>query len=135
MATIYKDIVIKAPPAHVWAAVRDFQAAPARLFPGVLTDSKAKAGGRVVTFANGLVVTELLVSSDEVTRRLAFTAVEGTPATHHNASLQVFDHGQGESRLVWITDVLPNEMGEPVRALVDQGAVVLKETLEQSITS
>ena len=131
MATIYRDIVIKAPPAHVWAAVRDFQAAPVRLFPGVLTGSKAEADGRVVTFANGLVVRELLVSLDDETRRLAFTAVDG-PAKHHNASFQVFDHGQGESRVVWITDVLPDAMGEPVRALVDHGAVVMKATLERS---
>ena len=134
MATIYKEIVIKAPSSHVWAAVRDFQAAPVRLFPSVLTDSKAEPGARVVTFANGLVVRELLVSSDEETRRLAFTAVDG-PTKHHNASFQVFDHGQGESRLVWITDVLPNEMGDSVRALVDHGAVLLKATLERPAQS
>lgn len=134
MATIYKEIVINAPAAHVWAAVRDFQAAPVRLFPSVLTDSKEEAGGRVVTFANGLVVRELLISSDEDTRRLAFTAVDG-PARHHNASFQVFDHGPGEARLVWITDVLPDAVGEPVRALIDHGAGVLKATLERTAPS
>ena len=90
--------------------------------------------GAAIGFANGLVVRELLVSSDEETRRLAFTAVDG-PATHHNASFQVFDHGQGETRLVWITDVLPHEVGEPVRALIDHGAVVLKATLEGAAAS
>ena len=134
MATIYKDIVIQAPAAHVWAAVRDFQAAPVRLFPGVLTGSKAEEGARVVTFANGLVVRELLISSDEVTRRLAFTAVDG-PTSHHNASFQVFEHGHGETRLVWITDVLPNEVEDAVRALVDHGAVVLKATMERTAPS
>jgi hypothetical protein len=131
MATIYKDLVIHAPAAHVWDAVRDFHAAPQRLFPGLLTGSQPEPEARVVTFADGQVFRELLLSIDEAQRRLAFTAIGG-PLTHHNASFQVFDHGQGHARLVWITDVLPNEVRDAVAALVEQGAVLVKDTLENS---
>lgn len=131
MATIYKDIVIHAPAAHVWDAVRDFHAAPLRLFPGLLSDSQPEPEARTVTFANGLVFRELLLSIDDERRRLAFSAIGG-PLTHHNASFQVFDHGASDTRLVWITDVLPNEVRDSVAALVEQGAVLVKQTLEAS---
>jgi hypothetical protein len=131
MATVYKELLIHAPAAHVWDAVRDFHAAHLRLFPGLLTDSQPESEARVVTFANGMVFRELLLSVDEAQRRLAFAAIGG-PLTHHNASFQVFELGPDDARLVWITDVLPNEVRDTVAALVEQGAALVKMTLERS---
>jgi len=51
---------------------------------------------------------------------------------HHNASMQVFPEGEGRTRLVWITDLLPNDLAGPVGALVEQGASVVKLTLERA---
>ncbi len=129
MAAIYKEILIDAPPEEVWAAVRDVGAVHERLTPGLLTDARLEDGARVVTFANGMVARELIVSLDDGLRRFSYAAVGGR-AAHHNASFQVFAEGEGRTRLVWVTDVLPDELSAPIGALVEQGAAVMKRTLE-----
>ena len=97
--------------------------------PGVLTDARLDGEARVVTFANGLVVRELIVDVDDEHRRLSYAAVGGR-TSHHNASMQVLPEGAGHCRIVWITDLLPAEMAGPVAALVEQGARAMKATLE-----
>ncbi len=130
MASIRKDVVIDAPPDVVWSAVRDVGEVHRRLVPGVLTDARLEAGARVVTFANGMVVRELIVDVDDRTRRFAYTAV-GAGTRHHNASMQVVTEGDRASRLIWITDLLPDEMAGPIGALIEQGAAAMKRTLER----
>ena len=51
-------------------------------------------------------------------------------STHHNASAQVLDEGDGRSRFVWVTDVLPDALGAATDALMERGIAVIKETLE-----
>lgn len=128
MATIHREILIDAPAEAVWDAVRDVGAAHRRLVPGVLTDTRLDGDARVVTFANGLVARELIVTIDDERRRLAYASVGGR-ARHHHASMQVLAAGGG-ARLVWITDVLPDELAEPIGALVEAGAAAMKRTLE-----
>lgn len=129
MACIRKEIVVEASSDLVWAAVRDVGQVHKRLVPGVLTDAHLEDGARVVTFANGLVVRELIVDLDDENRRFAYAAVGGR-TTHHNASIQVLSEGKDRCRLVWITDLLPQEMVSPIFALMEQGAMVMKQTLE-----
>ena len=129
MATIYKEFTVEAGVDPVWDALRDFGAVHQRLAPGFATDCKVEEGARVVTFANGLVARELLVGVDESARRLCYSAVGGK-ATHHNASAQLFAEGAGRTRFVWITDVLPNELAGFIDAMMEQGAEVMKRTLE-----
>jgi carbon monoxide dehydrogenase subunit G len=130
MATIHKEISIAAPPEHVWAAVRDVGNVHTRLVPGLVTDTRLEQTARVVTFANGMVVRELIVTIDDTAQRLAYASVGGR-AMHHNASIQVFPDGSGGSRLVWITDVLPDDVAGPIRGLVEQGSAIMKQTLER----
>jgi hypothetical protein len=113
----------------VWDALRDVGALHTRLVAGCVTDCRLEAGARVVTFANGVVARELIVDVDDTTRRLAWAAVGGR-LTHHNASAQVFDEGQGRSRVVWIADLLPDEMAPAIGAMIEQGTVAMKRTLE-----
>ena len=134
MAAIYKEILIEAPAEEVWAAVRDVGAVHERLTPGLVTDARLEGGARVVTFANGMVARELIVSLDDELRRFSYAAVGGR-AAHHNASFQVFAEGEGSTRLVWVTDVLPDEVAAPIRGLVEQGAAVMKRTLESRRTT
>ena len=129
MASIRKETIIEAPADAVWDAVRDVGEVHKRLVPGMLTDARLEEGARVVSFANGMVVRELIVDLDDDLRRLAYAATGGR-ATHHNASIQVFSEGEHRCRLVWITDVLPHEMATPISALVEQGSRVMKQTLE-----
>jgi carbon monoxide dehydrogenase subunit G len=129
MACIRKEVTIAASPDAVWDAVRDFGAVHKRLVPGLVADSRLEDGARIVTFANGMVVRELIVDIDDQARRLAYAAVGGR-AAHHNASMQVFPEGETHSRLVWITDVLPDELTGPIRANVEHGSEIMKRTLE-----
>jgi len=127
MATIRKDIAVDASPDTTWAAVRDVGNAH-QLFAGVLTDCRLEDGARTVTFANGMVVRELIVSVDDETRRFAWSA-RGERFVHHNASLEVLPAGDGKSRVVWTADVLPDAMAPAVAGLMDAGAAAMQRTL------
>jgi hypothetical protein len=116
-------------PEDVWAAVRDVGAVHQRLAPGFAVDTRLDGDARVVTFANGRVVRELLVDIDDNSRRVAY-AVEQRRPTHHNSSMQVFAEADGRSRLVWITDILPNDVAGVFASVIEQGAAVMKQTLE-----
>lgn len=133
MASIRKEILIEASAETVWAAVRDVGALHERLVPGFVVDTRLEADARVVTFGNGMVVRELIVDLDDQARRLAWSA-RGGGLTHHNASVQVFADGEGRSRLVWIADLLPNELAGDIRAMIEQAAAVMKPTLEGRAT-
>lgn len=132
MASIRKEIPIDAHPDDVWAAVRDVGAVHQRLAQGFVIDTRLEGDVRVVTFANGWIARELIVDIDDEGRRLAYAAVGGQ-ATHHNASIQVFADGESRSRLVWITDVLPDDLAGPIGSLVEQGAEAMKHTLERQV--
>ena len=134
MASIHKEIVIEAVPEKVWDAIRDVGAVHKRLAAGFVIDTRSDDESRIVTFANGMVVRELIVDIDDESLRLAYAAVGGL-TKHHNASMQVFAEGEDRSRLVWITDLLPNELAVAIGALVEQGAEVMKKTLELASAS
>ena len=129
MASIRKELRLNVPPQDVWDAVRDIGAVHKRLCPGVLTDARLENDARIVTFANGLIVRERIVDLDDDARRFVWAA-EGAPLTHHNASMQVFEDGDRHSRLVWITDILPNTIAGDIQALINQGADAIRQTLE-----
>jgi hypothetical protein len=76
-----------------------------------------------------MVVREPIVDIDDQTRRLVYTAVGGM-TRHYNASMQVFPDGDRRRRLVWIIDLLPNELAGTIGALAEQASVVMKRTLE-----
>ena len=130
MASIHKEIAINANPEKVWAVIRDIGAVHKRLVPGLVTDVRLEADARVVTFTNGMVVRELSVDISDEHRRLAYAAVGGM-FKHHNASMQVVADGQDRCRLLWITDLLPDEVAEAVTKIIDEGAVIMKHTLER----
>jgi hypothetical protein len=75
------------------------------------------------------VARELLVGIDDANRHLAYT-ITGGKASHHHASAQVFTLGEGLSRFVWITDVLPDELAAYIEPMMAQGGVAMKKTLE-----
>src|SRR3954467_9327564 len=108
MASIRKEIAIAARAEQVWDAVRDIGALHTRLVPGFVVDTKLEPGARIVTFGNGVVARELIVTIDDAERRLVWSVVGGR-FTHHNASAQAFDEGENRCRFVWIADVLPDE--------------------------
>ena len=131
MASLHKDILIDAAPDHVWAAVRDFGAVHTRLAPGFVTDARLDGDARIVTFANGNVARELLVDCDETRRRLVY-AIANERVKHYSASVQVIADGEARSRLVWIVDLLPNEMAPYVDGQMDQAVLAMQKALGRS---
>jgi carbon monoxide dehydrogenase subunit G len=130
MASIRKEISTKASPDDVWDALRDVGALHTRLVPGFVTDTRLEPGARVVTFGNGKVVRELIVSIDETERRLVWSA-RGGSLTHHNGSAQALAEADGLTKVVWIADVLPDEAASAIGAMMEQGMAVMKQTLDR----
>jgi len=131
MASIRREVSIEVAPETVWSALRDVGALHTRLVTGFVTDCVLDGDARIVTFANGMVVRELIVDVDDSARRLVWSAVGGR-LSHHNASAQVFAEGPQHSRLVWIADLLPNEMAPAIAGMIEQGTAAMKRTLESA---
>lgn len=131
MASIRKEILIHHRADLVWDAVRDVGAVHTRVAPGFLTGCRMEDAplARVVTFANGMEARELIVDVDDSARRLVW-AVVGGRLTHHNASMQVIAEGTGRTRVVWVADLLPNELAPVIAGMIDQGLAAMKATLE-----
>jgi len=128
MASIHKNIPIEAPAHTVWDAVRDFGSPHQRLVPGFVLDARLDGDARIVTFANGTMARELLVDCDDARRRLVY-AVVSERIKQHSASVQVTADGDTRARLIWIVDVLPNEIAPYVDGQMDQAALAMQKTL------
>jgi len=130
MATIHKEIQIERSKEFVWDANRDVGAIHQRLVPGFVADCKLEGDWRIVTFANGMVVRELIVDVDDKSCRHSWSA-RGEPLTHHNASIQVFSEGDDKCRVVWIADLMPNEVAGPIGEMIQDGLNTIKQTLQK----
>lgn len=131
MASIRKEVLLDAPIDTVWAALRDVGALHTRLVPGFVIDCRMDGDARVVTFANGMEARELIVDVSDSERRVVWASVGGK-LTHHNASAQVFAEDSGQSRLVWIADLLPNELTAVIATMIEHGLVAMKRTFATS---
>jgi len=133
MATVHKEVEIARSGSAVWDAIRDVGAIHKRLVPGFVVDCKLSGDSRLVTFANGMVIRELIVSVDDERCRHAWSA-RGEPLTHHNASIEVFADGDSKCRVVWIADLLPDEAASTVGGMMSQGLEAMRRTLEGGLT-
>ena len=125
MASIYKDIPLDARADDVWAAVRDYGAVHQRVAPGFVTDCKLDGDSRIVTFANGNVAQELLVTMDEARKRLVYTVISER-VKQHSASIQIVADGEARCRMIWIADLLPNEIAPYVSSQMDLGCAAMQ---------
>jgi Polyketide cyclase / dehydrase and lipid transport len=130
MATIRSEIKTAARIGDVWSAVRDVGALHTRLVPGFVVDTKLEPGARVVTFINGVVLREPIVTLDDEARRLVWTA-EGGRARHYNAALQVTALPDGLTSLVWTADFLPDELHDYFSRAIEAGMAAMQRSLDQ----
>jgi hypothetical protein len=130
MASLRKELVLAAPAARVWSALRDFGAVHERLAPGFVTGAMMEGNDvRVVTFFNGTSARETLVGRDDTLRRLAY-AILGGRAAHYAASAEVRDGDDGGCRFVWTVDVLPDALAPYIDDMMTRGAAAMKAALE-----
>src|SRR5262249_2148974 len=131
MASIRLEMTVRADPVRVWDAVRDVGAIHTRLAPDFVTNVTMEGEvGRIVTFANGMTATELIVDLDDQARRLVWSVVGGR-LTHHNGSLQISPDGSG-CRVVWVADILPHDLKGPIQEMMQQGMDAMKKKLEST---
>jgi hypothetical protein len=129
MASIHREIQVCRSREDVWDAVRDVGSIHRRLVPGFVVDCRLEGESRYLTFGNGMTIREIIVDVDDRAFRHSWSA-RGEPFTHHNASLQVFAEDENTSRLVWIADLLPNEIADAIADMIEQGLRTMKTTLE-----
>jgi hypothetical protein len=132
MASIHHEITIGTSAEQAWAALRQVGLAH-NLFAPVLTDGHLDGDVRTVTFADGQVIRERIIDISEERRRVAYSVIEGSAMTHHNASMQIVPEGKDRCRFVWVADFLPHEAAGVMAPLMQQGAEALKANLEREM--
>src|SRR4029078_4383633 len=120
MASIHREFEVAVPADVAWEAFRDIGAVHTRLARQYVVDTRLEGDSRVVTFANGMVARERIVDIDNGRRRLAYAVVD-SGLSHHTACFEVVPDGDQRSRIIWITDLLPDSMAEQITAMVDGG--------------
>ena len=132
MPSIHHEIFIAVPADQVWDAVRDVAALHTRLVPGFVSMTEMvkdeKTATRRVTFANGVVVDEVIVDCDDQRRRLVWS-IKGVE--HHNGVMTVA-FAEGGSRVTWTADVLPAELAERFAPSMGAGLAAMKANLEKA---
>lgn len=132
MTMIRRTFTVPVGPDEVWDVLRDIGAVHTRLAPGFVTDTVVVAPDtRRVSFANGAIVTEQIVTLDEDARRLAYTILERA-AEHHHASFEVLPAPEGAT-VVWTTDVMRGAVAETFRATMVAAVPVMAAALSRAV--
>jgi hypothetical protein len=114
----------------VWDAIRDIGALHTRLVPGFVTDTKLEGRVRTVTFGNGMVIREPIVTIDDAAKRLVWSA-EGGMTTHYNGAVEVLSIDGGATRVIWTADFLPDKAAGTIASAIETGMAVMKKTLDR----
>jgi hypothetical protein len=130
MASLRKEIHVDAPLTLAWGALRDVSALHTKLVPGFVTDTRMEGTARIVTFGNGTVAREEIVSVDDRRHRVCW-AILDAPFQHYSAAAWVEPEGDG-TRFIWTVDLLPDELAARVEGMMDTGIQVIRQTLEST---
>jgi carbon monoxide dehydrogenase subunit G len=130
MASIRKEIVVRASADKVWDAMRDVGALHGRLVPGFVVDTRLEPGCRIVTFANGMVVRERIVTVDDEARRVVWSSTGGTLA-HHNGAAQALEEPDGRTRVIWVADLLPDSAAGAIGEMMGHGMAAMQAALDR----
>ena len=129
MATIRKEVQIHASPQRVWNALRDVGALHTRLAPGFVVDTRLDGNARIVTFGNGMVVREDIVSVDDDAHWVVWAIVD-QQFQHYNGAAQVVANSDDSTGFSWTADLLPDEAAGEVEAMIEAGIAVIKTAME-----
>lgn len=109
MGTIYQTAELEVSADTAWWWLDRYTRSECHFFSPCV-DERQEGDHRVVTTTDGREIWELNVAVDPEHRRASYTIAGLGGATHHHASMQVFDDGDGTSTLVWIVDMLPDAL-------------------------
>ena len=131
MASIRKIIDLDVPAETAWDALADFHHVHTRLAPGFVTDSQPDGDTRIVTFANGSVARERLITSDAAARRLVY-AIANERLSHYSASAEIVPAGPRRCSFIWTVDLSPDAMAPYVDAQMTTAVGLMKAELERA---
>jgi hypothetical protein len=131
MASIHHEIFIAVDPDTIWDAARDVGRLHDRLVPGFVAATEMIEGDgapvRRVTFANGAMADETIVSVDDNRRRLVW-AIKAFD--HHNGVLEITG-ADGGARVRWTADLLPDALAQQVAPMMADGLARMKAHMER----
>jgi Polyketide cyclase / dehydrase and lipid transport len=131
ISSIRSEFVIEVDAARVWRVIGDWADGPVGMARGLVVSSHAEGTVRVVTFANGMIARERLVTRDDDARRIVYSMVGDTVRPEHdNAVMQIVPDGADRCRFIWTRDVLPDELAEPMRVAMEEASTIIKRTIE-----
>src|SRR5262245_47794963 len=131
MASITKNVETIASAGAAWSAMRDIGALHTRLVPGFVVDTVVDGDARIVTFANGTVLREPIITIDDEHRRVVWSA-EGPQFEHYNGSAQAIEQADNTTIVVWIADFKPDELADVIDEMMTAGAAAMKVALDRS---
>jgi hypothetical protein len=129
VSSVTVDVLVEAGGAFTWDVVRDVYAVDTRLIPGFVVAVEKGPDSRIVTFADGMTVTERIVELDDDARRLQYQATEGGPLTHHLGTMIVREDDAGV-HLVWTTEFAPASVVDHATTTMRTTAELMKKTID-----
>lgn len=128
MATIHREFEIGASAEKAWEAVRDV--GNVNKIVTFLGEVTVEGDYRTCSLGDQGQLNELIVSVDDQRRRLVYSIRESPfNFSHHSASMQIAPNNGGGSRIIWVTDVKPDEVVPALEEAIDAAAASIKETL------
>jgi carbon monoxide dehydrogenase subunit G len=128
MASIYREFEVGASPEKAWEAIRD-----AGNINNVITflgEVTLDGDYRTCHLGDEGRLNELIVSVDDERRRFVYSIRESPFGfSHHSASMQIVPNNGRGSRLIWVTDIKPDEAAPAVEDVLDAAVASIKETL------
>ncbi len=125
MTAIVKEINLPLSADALWEKIADV--GEINRFRPLITACRLDGDTRFCTMANGAEIEEIITSIDSEHRRVGYTISKAPfPFDFHSGSMQVTPDDDG-SRLVWITDIKPDELAGQLGPLLDQAVQGIKE--------
>ncbi len=128
MTTIRKTIDIKADIGSVWAKISDIGGISNLI--GFLQDSELSGDERVCTLKDGGKLVESIISVDADLHRVMYS-ITASPLnmSFHVASMELEPTPTG-ARLIWTTDLQPEQAAEQFEPLLDMACADMQSTLQ-----
>jgi Polyketide cyclase / dehydrase and lipid transport len=131
MASICMEFAIDLDADYVWRVISDWKNGASALSGDDVVSTKVDGNMRVVTFADGTIARERLVTRDDDARRLVYSLLGDTARPEHdNAVMHIVPDGPRRCRFVWSRDVLPDELSGRLREFMERSCPTIKHSLE-----
>lgn len=118
MSTVFRSAFLSVDPQKAWQRIAAVEKVH-EILPAIVSCT-LDGDNRSCTFDNGAVLKERVVAVDAHLMRVAYTITDSPfDLEYHSASMQVVPEGTG-ARILWTTDVKPDQFKTEMASLFDQ---------------